>query len=208
MAWADFGFTPTTGLSDTTSFPTTPADETAARSQFMTVLNQIKTFLNLTVKETSTNLGTHSADTVTDSDGAHGLKIETGTFTPALKGATTAGTNTYTAQAGFYQKIGSLAHCDMIITLSAKDVAMAGNVYIDGLPFAFKNTANLMPSISIGEMENITFDAGITGLNGVGVLNTSTIIIMQLGSAKGYVRLPAANIANNTTIMVSIDYQV
>jgi len=64
MAWADFGFTPSTGLSDTTSFPTTPADETAARSQFMAVLNQIKTFLNLTVKETSTNLAAHLAETV------------------------------------------------------------------------------------------------------------------------------------------------
>lgn len=159
-------------------------------------------------KAEAASLTAHQADAVTDVDGVHGLKIESGVFTPVLKGTTTAGANTYAAQSGFYHKIGSLVHCDMIITLSSKDAAMAGSVYIDGLPFAFKNTANLVPSISIGEMENITFDSGITGLNGFGQPNTSTIIIMQFGSAKGYVRLPAANIAGNTAIMASVTYQV
>jgi hypothetical protein len=50
MAWTDFDYTPSDGLSNTTSFPSKPSSGPAARSQFMTLFNQIKAFLNGTVK--------------------------------------------------------------------------------------------------------------------------------------------------------------
>ncbi|KJS84985.1 MAG: hypothetical protein JM58_09455 [Peptococcaceae bacterium BICA1-8] len=50
MAIGDFNYTPTDGLDNTTSFPSKPGSGTAARAQFMTVLNQIKTFMNGTQK--------------------------------------------------------------------------------------------------------------------------------------------------------------
>lgn len=41
-----FAFDPVTGLLNTTSFPTLPASETAARQQFMTILYQLRDFIN------------------------------------------------------------------------------------------------------------------------------------------------------------------
>ena len=41
-----FTYNPVTGLLNTTSFPTRPLNETAARQQFMTLLDQLKDFLN------------------------------------------------------------------------------------------------------------------------------------------------------------------
>lgn len=41
-----FAFTPATGLSDTSVYPTTPANEAAARQQVMDPLNQLRDYLN------------------------------------------------------------------------------------------------------------------------------------------------------------------
>ena len=45
-------------------------------------------------------VSTHTAALVTGSSSIHGLKIESGAWTPVLAGGTVAGTNTYTTQAG------------------------------------------------------------------------------------------------------------
>src|SRR5678816_2263285 len=45
---------------------------------------------------------------------------EEGTWTPALAGNATAGTQTYSAQVGQYQKIGKRVNIDVSILLSAK----------------------------------------------------------------------------------------
>ena len=39
-------FVPATGLLDTVEFPTTPATETAARQQFMTLFYQVRDYIN------------------------------------------------------------------------------------------------------------------------------------------------------------------
>lgn len=99
-------------------------------------------------------ISTHTADLITDADGAHGLKIESGTWTPSLKGATTAGTNTYSQHAGYYYKIGKKVHVEFQLQLSAKDAAMAGVLLVGGLPFFVANA--YLPGCSIGTAWNIT----------------------------------------------------
>ena len=42
----NFEFSPADGLMDKTSFPTNLGSETEARRQFMTLFNQLKTFMN------------------------------------------------------------------------------------------------------------------------------------------------------------------
>lgn len=54
MAWEDFKFTPEDGLENTTTFPSKPGSGAAARAQPMTLFNQIKTFLNGTIKTSVT----------------------------------------------------------------------------------------------------------------------------------------------------------
>jgi len=59
---AKFSFNPTSGLLDTTVFPSSPTSETAARQQFMTLFNQIMTFLNDNSLDAGTLGGKPSTD--------------------------------------------------------------------------------------------------------------------------------------------------
>lgn len=67
-------------------------------------------------------------------------EFESGTFTPTIRGGTTAGSFTYTTQSGTYIKFNKL--CLVEFNVVGKVVtAPTGNVYIGGLPFA-ASTAN------------------------------------------------------------------
>ena len=52
----NFEFSPADGLMNKTSFPTNLGSETEARQQFMTLFNQIKTFINDDIKADVNNL--------------------------------------------------------------------------------------------------------------------------------------------------------
>ena len=65
MAFRARAFNPTTGLLDTITYVTTPADETAARQQFQTVIGQVKTMVDNLVSDLSgTDSGTSGAEYV------------------------------------------------------------------------------------------------------------------------------------------------
>jgi len=67
---------------------------------------------------------------------AAGLPYETGTWTPYLYGATTAGSPTYHSRTGgLYVRIGSLCFIALTIYITARG-GMAGTLRIGGLPFA------------------------------------------------------------------------
>jgi hypothetical protein len=93
------------------------------------------------ISTVSGNLTTHQADSITDSDGAHGLRIEEGSWTPTIAGSTTAGTHTYSVQQGKYYKIGKQVTAFFAITMTAKGGTMAGVAAIAGLPFTADNLA-------------------------------------------------------------------
>ena len=80
-------------------------------------------------------LNVHKTDLVTDSDGAHGLKIESGSWTPVVGGATSAGSITQ-SNGGNYYKIGRLVIAEGQISISAISSAPTGQLQITGLPFA------------------------------------------------------------------------
>lgn len=63
------------------------------------------------------------------------LAQSSGTWTPAYKGDTTAGTTNHTAQAGRYYKIGSLVFIDNVQCIW-NSATGTGAAVIDGLPFA------------------------------------------------------------------------
>ena len=58
---------------------------------------------------------------------------EEGTWTPTATGASSAGTTTYAAQAGFYTKIGRLVTVQISLSYSA--MTGTGDMVIGGLPF-------------------------------------------------------------------------
>lgn len=66
---------------------------------------------------------------------------ETGTFTPTIAGATTAGTPTYSIQYGDYVRVGKVVHCCIFIEWTAWTGSPAGNFEIQSLPFTCVNPA-------------------------------------------------------------------
>jgi hypothetical protein len=127
-------------------------------------------------------------------------------FTPTLIGSTTAGVQTYTAQVGFYRKIGDMVHFHLFVAISAKGGTIAGDVAIGGLPFALKSTANLFANCSIGDYAGLTNAAGRTQFMARGNPGTSTLRIIEAGSAVASQAVPVASLAASSFLAVSGTY--
>lgn len=80
---------------------------------------------------------------------------EEGTFTPTIKGTTSAGAGTYTTQTGRYTKIGDRVVFDISISWSAH--TGTGNMRIAALPYTPR--ASIFNSCAIGQFSNITLTA-------------------------------------------------
>ena len=102
-----------------------------------------------TTAASRTITGTANQITVADGDGVSGNPtlsfpttfFEEGTWTPILRGVSTAGANTYTTQYGIYQRVGNWVECYAYV-LTATVSGMTGGLQIGGFPFAFNNNAN------------------------------------------------------------------
>jgi hypothetical protein len=99
---------------------------------------------------------------------------EEGTFTPVIAGTTTAGSATYTRQAGVYTKIGNQVFYSIDVIYSAGNGT--GNLKITGLPFTSSSTS--MQKIGSISIDNIT----LTALNypvAIISLNATQILVSQ-----------------------------
>lgn len=121
---------------------------------------------------------------------------EEGTFTPSLSSSGGAGAAAYNWQTGYYVKIGKLVHVSGYINLSGHGTLPAGNIQVDGLPFA---TENLSGGQLIGV--NIPYLVGMaTAVVSFGgfLLNnaTSFILLMRTGASGGMVSITKADMGN------------
>jgi len=128
-----------------------------------------------------------------------------GTFTPTIAGDSVAGVNTYTLQVGRYIRIGKRVFADFGITMSVKDGAMAGNIYIGGLPFTVLNVSGYQPGASLGLVENITFAGSLTIR---GEANTTRAFLGTLISGGAFGNIAPGAIAATTIIRGTITYEV
>jgi len=97
---------------------------------------------------------------------------------------------------------------NLYIILTAKDAAMAGNVYIAGLPYSSRAASAQTTSVSIGWASNITLDAGYTQMGAYIPVGQSYIVLNEIKTAAAAGLIPAANIANNSQIMISGLYPI
>jgi hypothetical protein len=79
---------------------------------------------------------------------------EEGTFTPTIFGATTAGTGTYSTQAGAYTKIGNTVTISGFLVWSAH--TGTGSMKMGGLPFTTNSNSNYASCFALSEIGNIT----------------------------------------------------
>lgn len=82
---------------------------------------------------------------------------EEGTWTPAIQGSTTAGTASYSNNAGRYTKIGRQVFVEAYIDWFSG--TGTGNLRIGNLPFTATNDDFYRPGISIGQLNNVTLTA-------------------------------------------------
>lgn len=105
--------------------------------------------------------------------------VEKTSFTPTIKGSTSAGTTTYSQQVGVYAKVGALVHVMIQLTWTA--VTGTGNLRIGGLPFTSNATVAACAATGYG---GLTLTSGYTELLFETIGNTTDLDSKISGSGK------------------------
>jgi len=131
---------------------------------------------------------------------------EEGTFTPALEGQTTAGTNSYSGTPlGVYRRVGGVVVVSLQIFLDGTSGALdsTGNLLISGLPFVgtAPNTG-----VSIGRATGISLSSGEVIAGFVDVSNSQ--VRLQKSSNTGLSNLTDSDVGDSFSIRVSFEYLI
>lgn len=162
--------------------------------------------INKDLNENTQNINTHKSNLATDTTGVHGLKMETGTWTPIVRGSVTVGSNTYTTQVGRYIKINNLVNCWFRIVVS-KGSDISGNISITGLPYVIlANNAN-RPGLQLAVINNTTLPSGRTQFVGYGVPTEARIELAGLGSNIMNTFITAENLGVQVEITGALTYE-
>jgi hypothetical protein len=132
---------------------------------------------------------------------------EEGAFTPVLAGSTAAGSHTYSHQTGFYTKVGRLVTFTAYLTLSAKDVAMAGSVSINGLPFTMANDANAFYPCA-AYWSNVNLGTTAPTLMSYVAFNHAQVTLVAGGNNVAAASVTASMITATSQVLVSGSYHV
>lgn len=131
-----------------------------------------------------------------------------GSWTPAVAGQTTPGTQTYSTQVGRYIRSGNLVTVWFSIVMTAKDAATAGNFIISGLPFASSNVSGLTYPVSLAQWGNIDLGSTRPVLTARIGANSTDIAMLESGDNTGANGLVAAAITATTTLHGSATYRI
>lgn len=108
-----------------------------------------------------------------------------GVWVPVLAGATTNGTLTYSTQAGSYEIIGRQVQVRFaIIGTLTNGTTYGGALQITGLPIAVTSSTGDYGTCNVDIFGGFTVDSGYGGLAGIVTPGTSTIGLIESGSAK------------------------
>ena len=126
-----------------------------------------------------------------------------GTFTPTIIGSTSAGTQAYTIQNGWYKQIGSTIFFTTTVLLASSSGA-AGNIHIvlGTLPNSVNSTYQY-GSVSILGYSGITLTALYTQATGIVITNTNKIQITQCGSAQATAAIPISGMSGTALFEIS-----
>jgi len=127
---------------------------------------------------------------------------EEGTWTPALKGQTTAGAGTYSRQLGWYTKVGNVCHLTFSLVWTAH--SGTGTMYLDGLPFNGAYYALNVQQAGTVVDQNLTLTSGHYLAIGIGNSSSRVSLYDQPdgGGANG-----AISVKTSGTISGQITYR-
>jgi hypothetical protein len=127
-------------------------------------------------------------------------------WTPVVEGASTPGFNTYGVQVGRYIQIGKIVVAWGRFVMSAKSVAMVGNIQIGGLPVTSVNNTNQFGCLTAHAPEQFVF---VTFLSGHVGPNSTKIALYKnaSGTAATETNLATADLGANAALLFSIIYE-
>lgn len=131
----------------------------------------------------------------------------TSAWTPILRGASVAGSHTYSVQQGTRSIKGNICYFTANIALSSKDVSMLGAVQIAGMPDTAENVSNRLGAASIGYASNVTF-TGYSGISAAVQPNAAYVSLYKYGTGSGGANLSPSDIASTTQIQISGWYYI
>ena len=127
-------------------------------------------------------------------------------WTPLLAGQTTPGVQTYGAlTAGLMARIGPCVFAAFAVALTALGGTTAGNVVINGLPFA-SNASNPYQGGSLAQWGAITLAANNTELGLMMAPGSNSISLVQSGSGIASTFLQATGLANTSSLVGTVLY--
>lgn len=113
---------------------------------------------------------------------ALGAYLEQQSWTPTIIGSSSAGTGTYTLQAGYYTRIGNMIFAACEITWTNHDGT--GDLWIGNLPFTVRNSSNYSPE-GIINTQNMTLPGGAnrTSIGSAVAGTTHLIVVVPINNA-------------------------
>lgn len=127
---------------------------------------------------------------------------EEGTFTPTVVGVTTAGTGTYSQQAGRYTKIGNRVFFTVKLSWTAH--TGVGDMRVGALPFTSNSTATNESAVSL-RVNNITLAASSVMQGYIGA-NSTQITLDQYPAGGG--ATTAVSLDTSATLIITGHYDI
>jgi hypothetical protein len=133
---------------------------------------------------------------------------ESGTFSPTIAGATTAGTQTYTQNKGYYQRVGHRVDFTIYINLATNAGGGTGTARISGLPFTARNQSFCNHSFAVCDYSGVTLGAAGRQLSArlLPAGNTLDLLETDTGSVSNFIAITA--IGGTALIVISGSYLI
>lgn len=128
-------------------------------------------------------------------------------WTPTIAGSSTPGSQTYTSQIGSGLKIGNLVVAFCQFSLSAKDVATAGNLQVRGLPYQASGITNTFYAGMLGAISNVALSVGYSEFTCGVSQGTSAVSLFENGASVGAQNVVAASLNNTTSMALTVVYR-
>lgn len=131
-------------------------------------------------------------------------EIERGSYAPIVAGSITAGVNTYIQNEGTWVKTNSRVKVKIAISMSAKDPAMAGAIYITIPPQFVSNGKYTGGFISL--VTNTNFPAGCTQIGCYLEGPNNVIRVVGMGAGVGLTQLQAGDVTNTSQFNLTLEF--
>jgi hypothetical protein len=128
-----------------------------------------------------------------------------GTFTPGYQGSSTAGSWTYSVQAGFWTRIGNRCFFNVSIAAATRPGAPTGNAWIIGLPFTSAADSNSHAAVAIDTADQVTLGGTTIQLTARIPPNGTRVEFVEVIAA-GSTVLPATSLTATAFLRVAGHY--